>query len=555
MSQLQERTETNSTGGGEYDVLVVGAGFAGLYALYKLRGLGYSVRVLERGDGVGGTWFWNCYPGARVDVESLEYSYSFSEELEQDWEWTERYPRQPEILKYINHVADRFELWPDIQLETTVETAHFDEERGRWTVTTDLGEVYDAQHVIMATGCLSQRKNPGDEFAGLDTFKGDWYLTSAWPKEDVDLSGKRVVVVGTGSTAIQVIPKVAQQADHVTVLQRTANFSVPAQNGPMDPEFQSALKARYRAHRKAAKESAFGVPVEMPERSALDFSAEEARAELEARWQAGGAAPFMLAFTDVLVDERANEVVAEFVRDKIRATVKDPATADLLCPRDHPLGTKRLCVDTEYYETYNRDNVELVSVRENPIARITPTGIRLQDGTEFEADVIVFAIGFDAMTGALFDIDLRGRGNVALKEAWKDGPRTYLGLTTVGFPNLYMITGPGSPSVLSNMVVSIEQHVDWIADLIEHMRERGLGVVEATQEAQDKWVAHVHEVGHATLFPRANSWYMGANVPGKPRVFTPYIGGVGVYRQECDEVAAKGYEGFDLSGERSLATA
>jgi cyclohexanone monooxygenase len=547
MSNMAEQALGSDAGAvGEFDAIVVGAGFAGLYSLYRLRGMGLSVRVFEAGDGVGGTWFWNCYPGARCDVESLEYSYSFSEELEQEWEWTERYPRQPEIVKYINHVADRFDLRKDVQLNTRVTAAHFDEDANRWTVTTDDGKSSTTQYLVMATGCLSQRIDP--DFKGLESFEGEWYHTGNWPKQGVDFTGKRVVVVGTGSTGIQVIPQVAQEAVQLTVLQRTPNFSVPAQNGPMDPEFQRELKARYRQHRQAAKESAFGVPVEINERSALEVDEQARREEYEKRWAVGGGATMLLAFADLLVNDQANETIAEFVRSKIRETVKDPAVAELLCPTDHPLGTKRICVDTGYYETYNRDNVKLVSIRDNPIAVITPTGVRLQDGQEFEADAIVFAIGYDAMTGPLFAIDIQGRAGQKLREKWAEGPRTYLGIATAGFPNMFTITGPGSPSVLSNMVVSIEQHVDWIADLIEHMRANDLHTADPTPEAEQKWVEHVNEVGNATLFPKANSWYTGANIPGKPRVFTPYVGGVGPYRQTCDEVAAKGYEGFELNG-------
>jgi len=549
MSQVvgQETPDTGAREAGDFDVLVIGAGFAGLYSLYKLRELGYSARVLEQGPSVGGTWYWNSYPGARCDVESLEYSFSFSSELEQEWEWTEKYPRQPEILEYLNHVTDRFDLRKDIEFETRVDSAVYDEDANRWQISTEDGRRYTGHYLITAVGCLSSRKDPYAEFAGLDRFKGEWYRTSAWPQE-ADFTGKRVGVIGTGSTGVQVIPKAAETAEHVTVFQRTPNFSVPAQNGPLDPEFQRALKARYREHRQAAKESAFGVPVPLSDKSALELTPDEVRADLEARWQGGGAAPFMTAYTDVLTDKEANERVADFVRDKIRSIVEDPEVAEELVPTGYPIGTKRLCVDTGYFETYNRDNVTLVNVRKAPIAEITETGIRLEDGREFELDMIVFAIGFDAMTGALFDIDPRGRHGLALKEKWASGPRTYLGLSSADFPNMFMITGPGSPSVLSNMVVSIEQHVDWIADLLTFMRERGLDYIEPTVEAEDKWVDHVHEVGHATLFPECpNSWYVGANVPGKPRVFTPYVGGVGPYRQTCDEVAANGYEGFAMS--------
>jgi len=540
------RSDPGARLAGEFDVLVVGAGFGGLYALYRLRELGYSVQVLEQGDGVGGTWYWNRYPGARCDVESMEYSYSFSPELEQEWEWTERYPTQPEILRYINHVADRFDLRRDIRLGARVTEAVFDGTSERWVLTLADGERYAGRYFVAASGCLSSRLEP--TFEGIETFGGDWYHTAAWPKGGVDFTGKRVGIVGTGSTGIQAIPQIARQADHLYVFQRTPNFSVPAQNRPLSGEFQRDMKERYRAHRKAARESAFGVPVEPNPRSALTVTPEEAHAELDARWTFGGGATMMLAFADLLSDERANEIAAEFVRAKIRETVKDQRTAEMLCPTDHPLGTKRICVDIDYYATYNRDNVTLVDVRSAPIAEITPAGVRLADGRGFELDAIVFAIGFDAMTGALFDMNVRGRDGMLLEDKWADGPRTCLGLMTAGYPNLFIITGPGSPSVLSNMVVSIEQHVDWIADLLAAMRARGANTVEPTREAEESWSAHCTQIGNSTLFPRAKSWYTGQNVPGKPFVFMPYVGGVGAYRQACAEVAEGGYTGFSFDG-------
>jgi cyclohexanone monooxygenase len=541
----------------ELDAVVVGAGFSGLYMLHRLRGLGLRTRVLEAGGGVGGTWYWNRYPGARCDVESMEYSYSFSDELEQEWRWSERYPAQPEILRYIEHVADRFDLLRDIQLDTRVTAAVYDEARGRWAIRTERGERYDARFCIMATGCLSSAKMP--DLPGLETFEGDWYHTGRWPKEGVDFTGRRVGVVGTGSTGIQVIPVIAEEAEHVTVFQRTPNFSVPARNAPLDPEFERRMKANYVAHRQAARDTVFGniptldfgypefgVPPTPGLTPAVEVSAEEREREYERRWRYGGAPAMLLAYPDLLVSEEANDTVAEFVRRKIRETVRDPEVAEKLMPRDHPLGTKRICVDTDYYATYNRDNVTLVDVRAAPIQEITPTGLRTSEA-EYELDAIVFAIGFDAMTGALLEIDIRGRDGVALRDRWAAGPRSYLGLAIAGFPNLFTITGPGSPSVLSNMMVSIEQHVDWIADCLAHLLERGHERVEATPEAEEAWVRHVNEVADFTLFPRANSWYVGANVPGKPRVFMPYVGGVGTYRQACDEVAAKGYEGFALA--------
>jgi cation diffusion facilitator CzcD-associated flavoprotein CzcO len=541
--------ETTGSSSSDFDAIVVGAGFAGLYAIYRLRELGLAVQAFEAGSGIGGTWFWNCYPGARCDVESLDYSYSFSEELEQEWSWSERYPSQPEILRYLEHVADRFELWPSIRLETRVTAATFDESSSRWTVTTNDGARYTAQYCVMATGCLSAAQVP--DLEGLDRFEGVWFHTGNWPREGVDLSGKRVGVIGTGSTGIQVIPELVEEAEHVTVFQRTANFSVPSRNAPMDPEFERRLKARYPEFRRAARKSFLGVSVEGTGFSALEVDPEERARLYQSRWDGGGGMPLLVSYNDLLVDREANDTLACFVRAKIREAVDDPDLADLLTPRGFPIGTKRLCQHSEYYEIYNRDDVTLVDVRRSPIQEITATGVRTSDA-EYALDAIVFATGFDAVTGALLAIDIRGRGGLSLRETWAAGPRTYLGVAIAGFPNFFIITGPGSPSVLSNMVVSIEQHVDWIADCIACLRERGVERLEATQAAEDAWVAHVDEVGESTLFPLADSWYVGANIPGKPRVFLPYVGGVGTYRKRCDEVAANGYEGFALK--RTSAT-
>jgi cyclohexanone monooxygenase len=527
----------------QYDAVIVGAGLAGLYMLYRLRALGLSARVYEAGAGVGGTWFWNRYPGARCDVESMDYSYSFSPELEQEWTWTERYPTQPEILRYIDHVADRFDLRRDIQLETRVTSARYDEETHRWIAATDRGDEVTAQFCILATGCLSSARVP--DFAGKESFLGPTYHTAHWPHEGVDFTGKRVGVIGTGSSGIQSIPVIAAQAEHLHVFQRTPNFSVPARNAPLAEAAQERLKAIYPEHRQRTRESAGGLFYPLNEKAALEASPEERTREYEARWELGGI-PFLGSFTDMMISRESNDTAAEFVRSKIRAAVKDPAVAEALSPRDHPLGTKRICVDTDYYATFNRENVTLVDLRKTPLVAITPRGIRTQD-REYELDAIVFATGFDAMTGALFKIDLRGKSGVALRDKWADGPRTYLGLMTAGFPNLFTITGPGSPSVLSNMMVSIEQHVEWISACVAFLRERGLGRIEPTLAAEDAWVAHVNEVADTTLYPTANSWYMGSNIPGKPRVFMPYVGGVGAYRIKCDEVAAAGYEGFVLT--------
>jgi len=529
-----------------YDVVIVGAGFSGLYLLHKLRGLGLTAKIFEAGDGVGGTWYWNRYPGARVDIESQEYSYSFSPELEDEWVWTERYATQPELLKYVNHVADRFDLRRDIKFETRVTSAHFDESAHRWQVQTSAGDHVVAKYCVMATGCLSVTNDP--RFPGVETFKGKSYHTGRWPHEGVDFTGKRVAVIGTGSSAIQSIPQIAAQAAHLHVFQRTPNFSVPAHNGPLNPDKMADWKANRETYRQMARESGAGiVAVEASEQSAFEVSPEERQAVFEKRWARGG---FALggSFLDVMVNLDANALAADFVHDKIKSIVKDPETAEILCPKGYPFGTKRLCVDTGYYETFNRDNVTLVDLSKGAITAITPTGVRTA-AADYEFDAIVYAIGFDAMTGALNNIDIQGRAGERLREKWADGPKTYLGLMVAGFPNLFMVTGPGSPSVLSNMMVSIEQHVDWITNCIGYLNQRQIGVIEATPEAENGWVAHVNEVADMTLYPQANSWYLGANVPGKPRVFMPYVGGVGPYRQICNDIAAKGYEGFALASD------
>ena len=526
------------------DAAVVGAGFAGLYTVHKLRQEGFSVRCFEAGGGVGGTWFWNCYPGCRCDVESIDYSYSFDETLEQEWVWSERYPAQPEVLRYLNHVADRFGLREDIQLDTRVTAAEFNEDESRWTVTTDGGAQWSAQFLILATGCLSAQQIP--RYPGLDSFQGEWHHTAAWPQEGVDFSGKRVGVIGTGSTGIQVVPEIAAEADHLYVFQRTANFSVPNKNRPLDEQVLADMKARYPEHRQAARESFLGVPLESTGKSALEVSDEEREQEFERRWQRGGGMQILVAYTDLLVNKEANDTIADFVRRKINEAVQDEQTAEMLTPHDFPLGTKRLAQDDGYFETYNRDNVTLVDIRKAPIEEITPTGLRTADG-EYELDALVFATGFDAVTGAALAIDIRGRGGLPLREKWAGGPRVYLGLSTAGFPNMFTITGPGSPSVLSNMVLAIEQHVDWIADTMGYLRERGLTTIEATPAAEDAWVEHVAEVGNATLFPLADSWYVGANIPGKTRVLLPYLGGFGPYSKVCADVAASGYAEFALA--------
>ena len=529
-----------------YDAVVVGAGFAGMYMLHRLRKQGLSVRVYEQGDGVGGTWYWNRYPGARCDVESMQYSYSFSDELQQQWDWSERYAPQPEILKYANHVADRFDLRPDIQFDTCVEQAVFDESTDRWLVSIAAnGETrtVTAAYVVLATGCLSNARMP--DIKGLKDFKGEVYHTGHWPHHPVDFTGKRVAVIGTGSSAIQSVPVIAAQASHLTVFQRTANFSIPARNAPLTPEEREAFRANYPEIRRVAREDMRnGIYQEIPDRGALDDGDNERRSKYETRWSKGGLT-FMGAYNNLALDVAANDTAATFVRDKIAEIVSDPQTAKLLQPNDHPIGSKRICVDTDYYATFNRANVTLVDIKAGGIEEILPHAVRAA-GREHEVDALVLATGFDAMTGSVAKIDIHGRNGRTLNQKWAEGPRTYLGLMSAGFPNLFVITGPGSPSVLSNMIVSIEQHVDWIADCVGYMRAHGFAAMEAEPDAEDRWVAHVNEVAYGTLYPQANSWYMGANIPGKPRIFMPYIGGVGAYRQICNDVAAKGYQGFRM---------
>ena len=528
-----------------YDAVVIGAGFAGLYMLYRLRGLGLRTRVYERGGGVGGTWYWNRYPGARCDTESMTYSYSFSPELEQEWSWTERYATQPEILAYAEHVAERFDLLRDIQFNTSVTSAVYDDQRRVWCIATDSGESVTAQFCITAAGCMTSAAAMPD-YPGLEDFKGEWYHTGRWPHERVDFSGKRVGIIGTGSSGVQSTIAIAKECKHLVVFQRTPNFSVPAWNGPLQPEAARAIKADYRNLREQARYAQIGIPFVSNGKSAKNVAPDEREREYEEAWAEGGF-NFVMAYPDILTDLESNRTAADFVARKIRKAVNDPAIAELLTPNDHPLGTKRMCVDTGYYETFNRENVSLVNLRSSPIEAITPTGVRTTDAS-YDLDVLVFATGFDAITGPLLNLNIRGRSGL-LKEKWAQGPRTYLGLSTVGFPNLFMITGPGSPCVLSNMLVSIEQHVEWIAGCIEFMRNHGVDTVEPTLEAENDWVKTVHEVGHSTLYPMANSWYTGSNIKGKVRMFTPYAGGVGKYRQICDEVVARGYDGFRFCGE------
>jgi len=531
-----------SAGGDALDVVVVGAGFAGLYALHKFRQQGLSVRVFESAPDVGGTWYFNRYPGARCDVESVDYSYSFSDQLQQEWTWTEKYAAQPEILAYLNWVADKLDLRRDITFDTRVTSAVLDETTLRWTVTTEAGHSIATRFVVMATGALSSAITPA--FDGLDDFGGEVYHTAHWPHEGVDFTGKRVAVIGTGSSGIQSIPIFAEQAEHLTVFQRTPNYSIPAGNTALTAEQVAEVKATYSERRRVSFRSGGGSPYVGTTKLTMEVSAEERRDAFEKRWRLGGVL-YSKTFPDQLTNQDANDEARRFWVEKIRAVIDDPEVAELLIPDDHPIGSKRICTDSNYFQTFNRRNVTLISVRRTPITSIDETGINTTD-THVDLDAIVFATGFDALTGSLGKIDIVGRGGELLRDDWADGPRSYLGLGDDGFPNLFVITGPGAPAVLANMVLHAESHVDWIAEAIGYLDSHGYAGIEATPEAVENWLAELNQRAATTLFPRANSWYLGANVPGKPRVFMLFIGGFGVYNDICAEVAAAGYKGFAL---------
>ena len=529
----------------EIDALVIGAGFAGLYQLHCLRDrLGLSTTVLEAGGDLGGTWYWNRYPGARCDSESHAYRYFFSTELNEEWEWSERYPGPPEIRAYLGRVAEKFDLRRDIRFGCRVVSARYDEAANRWLVDTDAGERYSATYLVAAVGCLSAANVP--DIPGLADFEGKWVHTAHWPHEGIDLSGKRVGQIGTGSTGIQAAPVIAQSAAHLTVFQRTPTYSVPARNAPLSPEFRRWARENHAEIRAIARSTPNGHAFRIAKRNVADVTPQEREAISEAAWETGGL-QFRATFHDLMIDQAANDTAAEFLKGRIRAVVRDPQTAAALSDIDHPYAAKRPPIDTDYFETFNRANVALVDLRADPIERITPRGIRTRS-REIALDIIVFATGFDAMTGPLLAMDIRGREGRALREDWRAGPLTYLGLQVPGYPNFFTVTGPGSPSVLTNMPVAIEQHVEWITDCIEHLRRNGIDAIEADAQAARTWGEHVNETADATLLSKAkHSWYYGANVPGKPRVFMPYAGGLAHYRRICDASAAQGYAGFVLS--------
>lgn len=524
-----------------YDAAIIGAGFSGLYMLYSLRRLGLSAKVYEAADGVGGTWYWNRYPGARCDCESMYYSYSFSSELEQEWQWTQRYPEQPEILEYLEHVADRFDLRRDIEFGVRIASIVFDDERIQWTLSAADGPRAIARFVITAVGCLSVPNVPS--LPGSRTFVGEEYHTAEWPHDPVDFADKHVGVIGTGSSGIQCIPVIAAHASRLSVFQRTPNFTIPAQNCALDSNFEHRWKQDYALWRQRGRETETGHPYPASTTPALSVDDDVRRATYESLWGAGGFSFLFCSFSDLLTNEDANNTAAEFVRRKIDGIVRNPALAKMLKPVGYPIGAKRIPLDTDYYETFNRPNVTLVDLQRTPLVQIVAEGVRTTEAIH-KVDVLVYATGFDAMTGALAAMDIRGRGGRALNDKWSVGPVTYLGLGTAGFPNMFFITGPGSPSVLTNMPVAIEQHVEWITRCIRHMGGARLATIEPTEQAEARWTAHVDQAALETLYPRADSWYMGANIVGKPRRFLPYVGGMKQYRNRCDAVADRGYEGW-----------
>jgi cyclohexanone monooxygenase len=535
---------TDSAPSSDYDVLIVGAGFAGMYMLIQCRRLGLSARVVETGPAVGGTWYWNRYPGLRCDVESMQYSYSFDAELQKEWDWPERYSAQPDILKYANHVADRYDLRRDIDFDARVTEVRYDQATGLWNVVAERVGSRTARFVVMATGCLTVPKDVN--IPGIADFRGEVYHTARWPLRPVDFTGKRVGVIGTGSSGIQVVPILAQQAAHLTVFQRTPSYTLPAMNRPLTDSDREAVRERYDVLRSESRAHMVGIPSPMRAMSAFDVSDAERRRIYDDCYDNGLPFAMMVSFGDTLVDEKSNRTVQEYLENRLRARIHNPALAEHLIPKAQFVGSRRMCIDTDYYETFNRPNVSLRDLRDNPIERIAAGGVQLREG--FEAlDCLVFATGYDAITGALLAMDIRERDGVTLRETWAGGARTMMGLMIAGFPNLFTVTGPGSPSVFSNVLVSIEQHVEWIAGCLGYMKKKGLKSIAARPEAQERWVAHVNEVANATLVPRGDAWYSGANVPGKPKIFTPYIGGVGTYRRLCDDVAEAGYEGFVLA--------
>lgn len=524
------------------DALVIGAGFGGMYALHRVRGMGLDVHLIEAGDDVGGTWYWNRYPGARCDVMSIDYSYSFSDEIQQQWTWSEQFAAQPEILSYARFVADTLDLKRDVSFETRAVAVEYDADAALWRIETDRGDVFEARYCLMATGPLSVPKKI--DIPGAETFKGELYLSGKWPHHAVDFAGKRVAVIGTGSSGIQIVPVVAAAAEHLYVYQRTPSFTLPMRNRKLDDDFVAHIKAHYPGLRAVARHSLTGGVRPITSRPLFSISPAECEKLMEEAWQHSGLA-FLGLFSDLLTNAEANAVVADFVRGKIAATVDDPDTARRLTPQGYPIFARRPCLDTGYYEAFNQDNVTLKDCLEQPIVAITERGIRTSAG-EVEVDIIIAAIGYDALTGAMLSIDIKGRDGRRLKDKWAEGGRSHLGLMMEGFPNLFIVAGPNGPSALANFILLNEQNVDWACDCIAHLRANGLRTIEADGAAEDGWMRKVTELGNRSLYPTANTWYTGANVPGKPRNFPVYIGGLGRYREICGDAAAEGYRGFIL---------
>jgi cation diffusion facilitator CzcD-associated flavoprotein CzcO len=539
-NSVQQTSATEAATTDQYDAIIIGAGVTGLYQLYRLRQLGLSVRMFEDGSGVGGTWYWNRYPGCRFDSESETYGYSFSPELLQEWDWKEHYSGQPENERYLNYVADKFDLRRDIQLNSRVTSAVYNEREKRWEVRINNSQLAQARFLIAAVGVLSANYTP--DIPGIETFKGISLHTGRWPKEDVRLAGKRVAVIGTGPTGVQLITEIAKEVGQLTVFQRTPNYCAPLRNGPVTPETQRRFKANYREMHKKIHETPGGFVYDYDHRKTLQVPREERLALYEKLWAQPGFSKWLANFQDIMTNREANEDFAEFVRNKIRDRVKDPLVAEKLVPKDHPFGAKRIPLESGYYEAFNRDNVKLVDVRETPIARITPKGIKTSDA-EYDFDVIIYATGFDAVSGSLTRIDIRGDGGRSFKDAWADGPRTYLGLTTAGFPNFFIAVG----TVFCNYPVCAEMIVEWITDCIGYMREKGFSRIVPTPEAEEEWVAHAAKLASRTLLNDTKSWFMGSNIPGKKPALLLYANTAPRYRAECAEVAANGYKGFVLN--------
>ena len=535
----------NTSNNHEYDAIIVGAGFAGLYQLICLRDqLGLNCLVIETGDDVGGTWYWNRYPGARCDTESHAYSYYFSEELLKEWTWSERYPGHAEIRKYINFVADKFDLKKNILFNEKVINAEFNDSSNKWNLATSNENHFQAKFLIAAVGCLSNTNIP--KIKGLDTFEGKYYHTGNWPKTGVSFTDKKVGQIGTGSTGIQAVPVIAAEAKHLTVFQRTANYSIPARNAPLSQKFKDHVKEDHKYYKEFLKRTPNGHPFEISSRLVSDVNEEEMNEIYEKAWEKGGL-QFRATFNDLVTNIEANKTASEFIKGKIRKTVSNKKFANILSDIDHPYAGKRPPIDSHYFEAFNRDNINLIDLRSDPILQINQKGIQTKEN-HFDLDIIVFATGYDAMTGPLLNMNITGKQNLKLDDCWKEGPKSFLGLQIPGFPNLFTITGPGSPSVLTNMPMAIEQHVEWIRDCISYVNNKNYSRIEADQKSSKEWGDEVNAVANKTLLPTVkHSWYLGANIPGKPQVFMPYAGGLPKYTEVCNEVKNNNYKGFNLA--------